>query len=92
MLFLLLPQLIMQLITNPLDIANAFKNYFNEIANDVQSPIRFSNKKYFDYLPPLNIESFFITPTDGTEVSSFISTLNIDVMDLIVFLLEFQSC
>lgn len=60
----------MQLITNPPDIANAFKNYFNEIANDVPSPIRFSNKKYFDYLPPLNIELFFIIPTHGTLVLS----------------------
>ena len=36
----------------------------------------FSRKKYYDYLPPLNIESFFLTPTDSTEVSNIIFSLN----------------
>ena len=49
-------------INNPSGIANAFNNYFTKVAIDMQSSIRFSMKKYFDYLPPLNIESFFITP------------------------------
>ena len=33
-------------------------------------------KKYFDYLLPLNIESFFIAPIDSTEVFNIISSLN----------------
>ena len=57
----------------------AFNNYFVKVAIDIQSSIRFSKKKY-DYLLPLNIESFFITPTDSTEVSN-ISSLNQDKSD-----------
>ena len=68
-------------ITNPSDIANAFNNYFAKVAIDIQSSIRFSKKKYYDYLPPLNIESFFITPTDSTEVSNMIYFLNQDKSD-----------
>ena len=33
-------------------------------------------KKYYDCLPPLNIESFVLTPTDSTEVSNIIFSLN----------------
>ena len=62
-------------VTNPCDIANAFNNYFAKVAIDIQSSSRFSKKKY-DYLPPLNTESFFLTPTDSTEVSNIISSLN----------------
>ena len=63
-------------ITNPSDIANVFNSYFAKVAIDIQSCIRFSKKKFYDYLPPLNIESFFLTPTDSTEVSNIISSLN----------------
>ena len=62
-------------ITNPSDIANVFNNYFGKVAINIQSSIRFSKKKY-DYLLPLNIESFFLTPTDSTEVSNIIFSLN----------------
>ena len=65
-------------ITNQSDIANAFNYIFAKVAIDIQSSIRFSKKKYYDYLSPLNIESFFITPTDSTEVSNIISSLNQD--------------
>ena len=63
-------------ITNPSDIANAFNNYFAKVAINIQSSIRFSKKKYYHYLPPLNIESFYLTPTDSTEVSNIIFSLN----------------
>ena len=63
-------------ITNPSDIANVFNNYFPKVAINIQSSIRFFKKKYYDYLPPLNIESFFLTPTDSTEVSNIIFSLN----------------
>ena len=62
-------------IANPSDIANVFNNYFAKVARDIQYSIRFSKKKY-DYLRPLNIKSFFLTPTDRTEVSNIISSLN----------------
>ena len=63
-------------ITNPSDIANVFNNYFAKVTIDIQFSIRFSKKKYYDYLPPLNIESFFLTPTDSTEVPNIIFSLN----------------
>ena len=63
-------------ITNSSGIANAFNNCFAKFAIDIQSSIRFSKKKYYDYLLPLNIESFFLTPTDSHEVSNIISSLN----------------
>ena len=62
-------------IANPSDIANVFNNYFAKVARDIQYSIRFFKKKY-DYLWPLNIKSFFLTPTDRTEVSNIISSLN----------------
>ena len=63
-------------ITNPSDTTNAFNNYFAKVVIDIQSSIRFSKKKFYDYLPPLNIESFFLTPTDSIEVSNIIFSLN----------------
>ena len=70
-------------ITNPTDIANAFNNYFakNAIYIYIQSSIRFSKKTYYDNLPLVNIESFFITPTDSTKFSKIISYLNQDQSD-----------
>ena len=68
-------------ITNPSETANAFNKYFAKVATDIQSFFRFSRKIFYDYLPPLNMESFFITPTDSTEVSNFISSLNQDKSD-----------
>ena len=62
-------------ITNPSDIANAFNNYFAKVAINIQSSIRFSKKRY-DYFLPQNIESFFLTPTDSTEVFNIIFSLN----------------
>ena len=62
--------------TNPSDIAYAFSNYFAKVAMNIQSSVRFSKKKYYDYLPLLNIESFFLTSTDSTEVSNIIFSLN----------------
>ena len=38
--------------SNPSDITNAFNNYFAKAAVDIQSFIRFSKKKYIDYLTP----------------------------------------
>ena len=63
-------------ITNQSDIANAFNNYFAKGAINNQSSIRFSKKKCYDYLRPLNIESSFLTPTDSNEVSNIIFSLN----------------
>ena len=76
--------------TNPSDIANAFYNYFAKVAIDIQSSIRFSKKKYYDYILPLNIESFFLTPTDITEISNIIFS-NSYLLLAIVFNQSFSS-
>ena len=66
-------------ITNPSEIANAFNSCFAKLSIDIQSSIRFSKRKYCDYLlPNLNIKSFLINATDSTEVPSIISSLNQD--------------
>ena len=63
-------------IVNPIDIANAFNNYFTNVALNIQSSIRYSNKTFSDFLPNIDVNSFFISPTDNTEISDIISTLN----------------
>ena len=62
-------------------LTNAFKEYFAKLTRDIQSSFRFSNKKIFCYLSPLNIESFYITPTDSIGVPNIISSLNLDKSD-----------
>ena len=48
-------------IANPSEIANAFNSCFAKLSIDIQSSIRFSKRKYCDYLlPNLNIKSFLI--------------------------------
>ena len=37
----------------------------------------FKNKQFFDSLPPINIDSFFITPTEFIEFSDIISSLDV---------------
>ena len=49
-------------------------------AIDIQCSIKFSNI-FFYYMPLFNVESFFITPTDSTNVFDFIYTLNQDNSD-----------
>ena len=67
-----------KIITNPSDIATSFNNYFAKVAIDIQSPTRFSKSKYFDYISPVNIKSFLITPTDSSEVFNITSFLKPD--------------
>ena len=50
------------------DIANTFHNYFADASVDTRWSIRFSIKKYFDYLRPLNVHLLFITLNDSVEV------------------------
>ena len=55
--------------------------YFVKVAIDIQSPMRFSKKIYIGDLLPLNVESFFITQTVSTDISSIVSTLSQDKSD-----------
>ena len=84
-------------ITNPSEIADALNNYFTKVAKGFQFFIRFSNKKYCNSLPSLNMKSFFGTPVDGTKVFNIISSLsrtrileflNKDMSDQLAFLFE----
>ena len=51
-------------VTSPFEIVNAFSNYFSNIALDIQSSIKYSAKEFHEFLPPLSIKSFFLSPTN----------------------------
>ena len=61
---------------NPKDIADAFNNYFSNVATGITSSINYSRNKFFDFLPQININSFFINPTDKTEIKNIILSLD----------------
>ena len=63
-------------LTNPKDIAEAFNNYFSNVAAGIKSSIKYSRKKFCDLLPQININSFFINPTDKTEIKNIILSLD----------------
>ena len=63
-------------LTNPKDIADAFSNYFSNVATGIKSSIKYSRNKFFDFLPQININSFFINPTDKTEIKNIILFLD----------------
>ena len=79
--FLLLSLLIMTQSLNHLTLLMPSITILLKVAIGIQSYIRFSKKKYFDYLPPMNIEKFCITLYDSTEVSNIIFSLNQDKKD-----------
>ena len=60
-------------LTNPKDIADAFSNYFSYVRIGIKSSIKYSRNKFFDFLPQININSFFINPTDKTEIKNILS-------------------
>ena len=62
-------------LTNPKDIADAFNNYFSSVAIGIKSSIKYSRNKFFDFLPQVNVNSFFINPTDKTEIKNIILSL-----------------
>ena len=63
-------------LTNPKDIADAFNNYFSNVATGIKSPIKYSKSKFFDFLLEIDINSFFINPTDKTEIKNIILSLD----------------
>ena len=63
-------------VTSPFEIANAFNNYFSNIAVDIKPSIKYSAKEFHEFLPPLSIKSFFLSPTDKNEIISIISALD----------------
>ena len=65
-----------EVVNNPIKIANIFNNYFSSIGEKTQAKIRFSKKHFSDYLQQNNKNSFFITPTDSSEINLIISSLS----------------
>ena len=49
------------IVTDPLDTANIFNDYFSLIAEKAKANIKFSNKSFQDFLHHPNEESLFIT-------------------------------
>ena len=48
-------------LTNPKDIADAFSNYFSNVATGIKFSIKYSRNKFFDFLPQINIKLFSLT-------------------------------
>ena len=46
------------------------------MATGIKSSITYSRNKFFDFLPQININSFFINPTDKTEIKNIILSLD----------------
>ena len=65
-----------QCLTEPQEIANALNKYSVNVATDIQSPIRYSKNNVHNFLPHLNINSFFLNLTDEIEVKNIILSLN----------------
>ena len=63
-------------VASPFEIVNVFNNYFSNIALNIQSSIKYSAKEFVELLPPLNIKSFFLSPSDKNEIVSIISVLD----------------
>ena len=62
-------------VTDPSQIANVFNSYFSSIGETLQSKINSSYLSFTRYLKNPNIHSFFISPTDSTEVYNLITNL-----------------
>ena len=62
-------------ISNPMAISNIFKNYFSSIANKMKLSNSFSHKDFSDFLKNRSNISFFVSPTDKTEIENIISSI-----------------
>ena len=60
-------------ISNPLAISNIFNNYFSSIAGKTKLNISFSLKHFSDFRKNRSNISFFISPTDKSEIENIIS-------------------
>ena len=60
-----------QSITKPLERANALNKYFV-----IQSSSKHTKNSFHAFLPPLNINYFFINPTYGIEVKNITMSIN----------------
>ena len=63
-------------LTKPEDITNAFNKFFWKFSSTVQSPIKFSRYKFYNFLPYIDINSFFIKPVDKIKIQIIVLPLN----------------
>ena len=63
-------------ISNPMEILNIFNNYFSSIATKTKLNISFLHKHFSDFLKNRSNISFFVSPTDKTEIENGISSLD----------------
>ena len=63
-------------ISNPMEISNIFNNYFSSIATKTKLNISFSHKHFSYFLKNRSNISFFVSPTDKTEIEDVISSLD----------------
>ena len=62
-------------ITDPVEIAQNFNNFFTSIGTNLQKKIPPTEKNFTDYLKKLNSENFIIAPTTSDEISDLIHNL-----------------
>ena len=63
-------------ISDPVEISNGFNDFFSSIGKKVQNSVPFSHKKFSDFLNVQNSNSFFISPTNASEIADIIEKLN----------------
>ena len=61
-------------VSHPMEISNIFSNYFSSIASKTKLNISFSHKHFSDFLKNRSNISFFVSPTDKTEIENVISS------------------
>ena len=59
-------------LTKPEDIACEFHKNCVNISSMILSTIKFSKQKLHDFLPDIDINSFFIKPVDKSEIQNTI--------------------
>ena len=63
-------------ITNQVEISNVFNNYFATIAEKTKENINPSHKHFSDFLKNRHHNSFFLSPTNKSEIQNVISSPN----------------
>ena len=63
-------------ITNPVEIANVFNNYFSSIGSQTKVNIKHSHKQSSECLKNRAQNIFFLSPTDKNEIALVISSLD----------------
>lgn len=59
----------------PAGIANTFNTYFTSVGNSLDSKIRSTSKNFREYMPSCATGSFFMNPTDTSEIVEIINSL-----------------